>query len=124
MTKVQPTALLVEDDETQIEFFAAQLKRLGYTVTVAGDGMEALALCQANSYDLLVTDVRMPRLSGVSFLRNAIKFAPSMPPRIIVVTSLDDATVRRDVMEAGATCMLVKPIPAAQFEAAVRGTLS
>lgn len=115
------TALLVEDDETQIEYFSALLKRAGYEVTVAGDGMEALSLCQTQRFDLLVTDVRMPRLSGISFLRNAIKFAPSMPPRIVVVTSLDDSIIRRDAMDAGASAFLVKPVTAIQFEDAISG---
>ena len=117
-----PTALLVEDDETQVEYFSRLLTRYGYTVTVAGDGMEALALCQAQPYDLLVTDVRMPRLNGISFIRNALKFSPHVAPRIIVISAMDDNVIRRDAIDAGAALFLVKPVSAADFEAAVRGT--
>ena len=115
------TALLVEDDETQIEYFSRLLTRMGYVVSVAGDGMEALSLCQSAPFDLLVTDVRMPRLNGISFIRNALKFSQHAPPRIIVVTAMDDNVVRRDALDAGASKFLVKPVSVADFEAAVKG---
>ena len=109
------TALLVEDDQTQIEYFSNLLERLGYVVSIAADGMEALALCQASAFDLIVTDVRMPRLNGISFIRNALKFSSHLPPRIVVITAMDDRVIRRDALEAGAAACLVKPISAADF---------
>ena len=106
-------ALVVDDDEVVVQFFKICLTRLGYQVTTAGDGMAALDLCKERAFDVVLCDVRMPRLNGISFISNVKRLAPGSTKRIIVISSMDDRSVRTDAMAAGATAYLVKPVSAA-----------
>lgn len=105
-------ALVVDDDEVVVQFFKICLTRLGYQVTTAGDGMAALDLCKQRVFDVVLCDVRMPRLNGISFIRNVKRMAPGATNRIIVISSMDDRMVRADALAAGASAYLVKPVSA------------
>ncbi len=105
-------ALVVDDDEVVVQFFKICLTRLGYEVTMAGDGMAALDMCKERPFDVVLCDVRMPRLNGISFIRNVKRMAPGAASRIIVISSMDDRTVRADALAAGAEVYLVKPVSA------------
>jgi CheY-like chemotaxis protein len=112
-------ALIVDDDEVVVQFFKICLTRLGYQVTTAGDGMAALDLCKAQPFDVVLCDVRMPRLNGISFIRNVKRMAPGSTNRIIVISSMDDRTVRNDALAAGAESFLLKPVTAAALAGAL-----
>lgn len=106
-------ALVVDDDEVVVQFFKICLTRLGYEVTTAVDGMAALDLCRTRPFDVVLCDVRMPRLNGISFIRNVKRMAPGATSRIIVISSMDDRAVRADALAAGAEAYLLKPVSAA-----------
>jgi CheY-like chemotaxis protein len=110
-----PHALVVDDDVVIVEFLKAQLAKLGYAVTTAGDGMTALNLCREHTYELVLCDVRMPRLSGINFIQNVRRMANASVGRIIIISSMDDAKVTRDALEAGAEAYLVKPVSSAKL---------
>ncbi len=93
------------------------LTRLGYEVTAVGDGMAALELCKTRAFDLVVSDVRMPRLNGISFIKNVKRMAPGSTNRIIVVSSMDDRATRNEALAAGAEAFLIKPVSAATLTA-------
>jgi len=73
--------LVVDDEEQMRDLLAKVLERKGYQVSVCGDGAEALAFLERDPVDLVVTDVRMPGLSGMEALR-AIK---ELNPEIVVI---------------------------------------
>ncbi len=110
-----PHALVVDDDVVIVEFLKAQLAKLGYAVTTAGDGMTALNLCREHAYALVLCDVRMPRLSGINFIQNVRRMANASVGRIIIISSMDDSKVKRDALEAGAEAYLVKPVSSAKL---------
>ena len=112
---VPPHALVVDDDVVIVEFLKAQLAKLGYAVTTAGDGMTALNLCREHAYELVLCDVRMPRLSGINFIQNVRRMANASVGRIIIISSMDDSKVKRDALEAGAEAYLVKPVSSAKL---------
>ena len=112
-------ALVVDDDETMRDFLAMGLKKLGYAVVTAPDGMAALNLCSEHHFDLVVCDIRMPKLSGPSFLKNARNRAPQSVKRVIFVSSLADANMRREVAEVGGAALLSKPLTMAQLQQAI-----
>jgi DNA-binding response OmpR family regulator len=115
-------ALVIDDDEVIVEFLKAQLTKLGFAVTTAGDGMTALNLCREQAFDLVLCDVRMPRLSGINFIQNVRRIASASVGRIIMISSMDDNKVRRDALDAGASDFLVKPVSAAKLaEALAKG---
>jgi CheY-like chemotaxis protein len=61
--------LVVDDDGMMRSFFSAVLKEEGYTVEEAGGGKRGLEALARSDFDLVLTDLRMPDLSGVDFLR-------------------------------------------------------
>ena len=103
-------ALVVEDEEDARRYFVHCLQYLGFAVDTADNGMSALEMAAATDYDVIVCDVRLPKLSGTSFLANLVKRVPSAERRIVVVSSLDDSSVKRDALAAGACAYLVKPV--------------
>jgi CheY-like chemotaxis protein len=114
-------ALVVDDDETIRELLKLRLGSMGYEVTTAGDGLTALNLCIGTMFEVVICDVRMPRLSGISFLRNYKQKAPNSLTRIIMMSSLTDASIRADAASAGAIAFLEKPISFPSLIKAVRG---
>ena len=113
------TALVVDDDEDVQMFVVMALERLGFAVKTANDGMAALEMCQNEVFDLVMCDMRMPRLSGISFLKNVRMRAPLSAKRVVFLTSVDDTTVKREAIAAGAQDYLVKPINIARLAAVV-----
>ncbi|HEY2745043.1 MAG TPA: PAS domain S-box protein [Polyangia bacterium] len=117
------TVLLVEDDEAVRDFVELVLKRLGYRVLIAGDGLEALGVAAgfAGPIDLLLSDVVMPHMNGRELAR---RLAPSRPAMKVIHMSgyLGDAAEpapRDDVRSV----MLAKPFQREELARAVRQTL-
>ena len=118
--EVQKRALVVDDDTVMVEHASAVLRRAGYHVETAGDGMNALAMFRASHFDAVVCDIRMPKLSGISFLKN-LRLATESTCRVVMMSSLDDRTLMREALEAGAVAYLVKPASSKAILAAVTG---
>ncbi len=116
-------ALVVDDDDIIIVYVSAILSRIGYAVDTCSNGMTALEMFRANSYDAVVCDIRMPKLSGMSFLKN-LHLTPHSACRVVMFSSVVDATIRREAMAAGAVAVLPKPSKAAAIVEAVTGVAS
>lgn len=100
--------LLVDDSPIARATEAALVKALGHNVEEAQDGEEGYAKLQANSYDLLLTDVQMPRLDGFSLSRR-VKTNPQLAKTpVIILSSLASPEDKRRGMDAGADAYLVK----------------
>jgi two-component system chemotaxis sensor kinase CheA len=101
--------LLVADDSfTTRELIRTILQSAGYDVTTAVDGLDALDKLRADAYDLVVSDVEMPRVDGfqlTSRIRNDLGMA-ELP--VIIVTSLASETHKRRGLEVGAQAYIVK----------------
>lgn len=104
-------ALVVDDDATTVEFVSGILRKLGYHVESCCDGMTALNRFRVAPYDVVTIDMRMPRLSGISFLKN-LRLPPGSPHRIVVLSAMDDQKLRREASAAGAAAYLLKPATA------------
>lgn len=113
-------ALVVDDDATMVEYVSAVLRRAGYLVETAGNGLTALEMYRANPFDAVVCDIRMPKLSGNSFLKNLRLHAESTC-RVVLLSAMDDQTIRREALEAGAVAYLVKPASSKAIMEAVTG---
>ena len=100
--------LVVDDSITVREVERQMLARLGYDVETAVDGVDGFTQLKAGQFDLLVTDVDMPRMNGIEFvkaLRREPRFA-SLP--VAIVSYKDRAEDRAAGMEAGANAYLTK----------------
>ena len=116
----QKRALVVDDDSTIVEHVSAALRRAGYQVETAGDGLSALAMFRAGGFDAVVCDIRMPKLSGISFLKN-LRLTAQSSCRVVMLSSLDDRAIQREAIVAGAAAYLIKPALSKAIIEAVSG---
>ena len=116
----QKRALVVDDDSTMVEYVSAVLRRAGYHVETADNGLTALEMYRASTFDAVVCDIRMPKLSGTSFLRN-LRLTAQSTCRVVLLSAMDDQTVRREALEAGAVAYLLKPATSKAIVEAVTG---
>lgn len=76
--------LLAEDDASMREYLARALERVGYSVKAVGCGTEAMPLLEAESFDLLLTDIVMPEMDGIELAQKAGVLDPSI--RVMFIT--------------------------------------
>jgi PAS domain S-box-containing protein len=101
--------LVVDDEEAYRSLMAGHLKRKGFEVVKASDGKQALASLQESSFDVLVTDLMMPKMSGLDLLRQAKKLDPWL--EVIVITASGHVGNAVSAMrEDGAYDYLLKPL--------------
>jgi nitrogen regulation protein NR(I) len=100
--------VLIVDDELNIRrVLAAMLKREGYEVTTAADGEQALAVLQKTPVQVVVTDLVMPRLSGLELLQRVAAQYPDVPVIMITAHGTVDSAVA--ALKAGAFDYVTKP---------------
>jgi len=108
--KLDVSVLYVEDDATTRERFAAILSRQVREVRTAVDGEEGLAVYQSMHPDVVVSDIRMPRLDGLAMAKEIKRLHADA--RIILTTAFNDKEFLLDAIEAGVNGYIMKPIDA------------
>ncbi len=125
MTNTEPKArILVLDDEERIrKILGLQLEREGYEVKLLEKGEEAIAeLGNGQKYDLLISDIRMPGVTGMDVLDFAVEHIPLMP--VVMLTGVVDIETAVKVMRSGAFDYLVKPVTRKELIPAVDKALA
>ena len=84
--------LLAEDDTVMREYLTRALERSGYSVAAVDRGTAALPLLEAESFDLLLTDIVMPEMDGIELARLAGEMAPDM--RVMFITGFAAVTLK------------------------------
>ncbi len=103
--------ILVADDEVIMRNLILRiLESEGYQISMASTGEEALGLMEENKYDLLLTDVKMPGMTGFDLLKNVKNRWPDMA--VIVMTGYGDAYTVKEALLMGADEYLSKPFKA------------
>jgi DNA-binding response OmpR family regulator len=120
MSNNQQSILVVEDEATLRETLAYNLKREGYDIVSTGDGGEALELARENEFDLIVLDVMLPTLDGLSIVRILRK---EQRTPIILLTARSGEVDRILGLETGADDYVVKPFSLGELLARVRAVL-
>jgi len=108
----QPCRLLVvEDDVALTELLVEYLKDFDYVVTVCHDGKTALNLLERKKFDLILSDIMLPDISGLLILQTVLKKTSSNPAQSIVVlmTGFSDIGDAIDFVEQGAYDIIYKP---------------
>ena len=100
--------LVVDDSVNTREIEKSILEAYGYRVTIAGDGMEALEMAGETKYDLVITDVEMPRLDGFSLTERLRSDDAYKDVPIIIVTSREKDEDKRRGISVGANAYIVK----------------
>jgi two-component system NtrC family response regulator len=99
--------LFIDDDRAGREVALFNLRKAGYEVTAASDGQEGLAAFSPEKFDLVVTDVKMPGLSGIDVLRRVRSQSPDIP--VLVITAFGNVETAVEAMKAGAYDFIGKP---------------
>jgi two-component system copper resistance phosphate regulon response regulator CusR len=111
--------LLVVDDEPRIVSFVSRaLAAEGFGVDSAHDGVRALELVRARPYELVILDLLLPGLDGVSVLRGIMESRPEQ--RVLVLSALSDVESKVQCLDLGASDYVAKPFSLAELIARVR----
>ncbi len=101
-------SILVVDDESIVRVSCKRiLEPEGFLVDLAADGYEAIELIKKQSYDIIITDLKMPKMDGLEVLQWIKKNSPAS--KVIVITGFSTPEIAERSVEAGATKYLEKP---------------
>ncbi len=103
-----PTVLVVDDNRDHTQALTKVFERAGYSVCTAYDGQEALRLLMERPFDLVITDLRMPRMNGTDLLRNIRTLSPNIA--VIILTAFGEWTTYIDAMNCGCLDYVNKPV--------------
>ncbi|MEX3072360.1 response regulator [Vibrio alginolyticus] len=111
--------LVVDDSETIRHVVASVLREHGFSVLEAEDGVDALSHCNGQKIHLVISDLNMPNMDGIGFVREmktrqGYRFTP-----VIILTTENSAEKRAEGKSAGAAGWMVKPFDAARVLSAV-----
>lgn len=101
--------LVVDDDAMVLESIAHTLGNEGYDVVIANDGFKALEIIENHRMDLIISDIMMPHLSGITLLGLLKQFYSKQIP-VILISSLDKGEIIVSALGLGANDFMVKPI--------------
>jgi two-component system response regulator PilR (NtrC family) len=107
MTTQTGDILIVDDERSMREFLGIYLRREGYRIEAAAGGKEAIAALKARAFDLVITDLRMPDVDGLTILAQAKQLHPDT--EVVVVTAFSTTETAIAAMKAGAQDYLTKP---------------
>jgi CheY-like chemotaxis protein/HPt (histidine-containing phosphotransfer) domain-containing protein len=118
--------LLVEDNPDALKFFTEILKVAGYRVDAVRDGADAIEKTTHARYDLIATDLEVPKLSGFDLIRE-VRAREASDGRdatpILVLTAQDRIDVRAKVLELGGTAFVAKPVRSRELVTTVRSLI-
>jgi CheY-like chemotaxis protein len=120
--KQREQILVVDDDLDSRQAIAEVLQIAGHTVEMAANGFEALQMAARRWPDLVVTDLQMPGLNGIEFIRRLHLFAPTVP--VVLATGVEDTKNLLTAAAAyGAVACLRKPMNVDDLLWTIDGTL-
>lgn len=114
--------LLVEDHRSLSELLEEQFSRAGYIVDAASTGADALSAIRRVEYDVMILDLGLPKMDGITVLKSVRTSADSALP-VIILTARDDVESRIEGLNEGADDYVAKPFDWGELEARVRAVL-
>lgn len=113
--------LIAEDDVTIQSGIGAALRGAGHSVSVASDGAHADLLLKTESFDLLVLDLGLPKLDGITVLKRLRARKQQLP--VLILSARDTTLERIEGLDSGADDYMTKPFDLSEFDARVRALL-
>ncbi|MFH0731108.1 MAG: sigma-54 dependent transcriptional regulator [Pseudomonadota bacterium] len=113
--------LVVDDEERMRHLLSIMLERRGYKVTQAKDGQDALEKIRATPFDLVITDIKMPRLGGVELLKEIQSL--DIPCPTVFITAFATVSSAVEIMRLGAVDYITKPFEEERILLMVERTL-
>lgn len=115
------TILIIEDDQRVSELIQRGLEEQGFVPTLAYDGLSGKKLALQNNYDLIITDIILPKMDGIDVCRQIRLSKPDIP--IIMLTALGTTDDKVEGFDAGADDYLVKPFEMRELLVRIRALL-
>ena len=112
--------LVVDDSSSVRQVVGIALKSAGYDVIEAVDGKDALSKLTGQKVHLIISDVNMPNMDGITFVKEVKKLANYKFTPIIMLTTESDESKKREGQAAGAKAWVVKPFKPEQMLGAVQ----
>ncbi len=113
--------LVVDDEESMCQYLSILLGKEGYKVTTAGSGAEALALMEKQPFDVVLSDIQMPKVDGIQLLKGIKAVDPETP--VIMLTAYASEQSAIDAVNLGAYSYLQKHCKNDEIKVAVRNAL-
>jgi two-component system chemotaxis response regulator CheY len=107
--------LTVDDSTSMRQMVKATLQSAGYGVVEAADGQEALEFARANAVDLVISDVNMPRMDGITLVSQLRSLPGYRLTPLLLLTTESSQEKKQEGKRAGATGWIVKPFNPAQL---------
>lgn len=101
--------LTVDDSATMRNMLRATLSEAGYEVIQAEDGVEGMKVADGQFFDLIITDINMPNMDGLTFIERLRERSSHKSTPILVLTTENEPEKKARARKAGATGWLVKP---------------
>ena len=114
--------LLVEDDEDIAEMMLFSLEGMGFQVEAAGDGVEAIEKLSAREFDMVVSDLKMPRMDGFGLAKHIRESFEKLP--MLLVTGFAEGDVREKALTLGVSSVMEKPTDFEMLESEMQKTWS
>lgn len=111
--------LVVDDSKTIRHVVASTLRENGFTVLEAEDGVDALSHCNGQKIHLVISDLNMPNMDGIGFVREMKKIASYKFTPVIILTTETCEHKQAEGKSAGAKAWVIKPFDADRMLAAV-----
>ena len=101
--------LLVEDDVFVSDIYSRELKKGGYEVVIAGDGLEGVEMAKADKFDLILLDIMMPKKTGIDVLKDVrVPGFLNKDTAVYLLTNLGQGSIIKQAIEIGAQGYLLK----------------
>lgn len=114
--------LIVDDDQAMRLALSESLESCGYDIGTAENGKEALDIFNKRKFDLVVTDMKMPEMTGIEVLQGVKKLSHDIP--VILITAYGTVNTAVEAMKEGAAEFIMKPFSLDDLEAVVKNVLS
>lgn len=105
---MKPQVLVVEDDRSMCELLELGLGRCGFSVHWTTEPTQVLDLLRQRDFNVVVTDIKMPKLSGIDLTRQILNRWPELP--VVVITAFGSIDSADAAMRAGAYDFVTKPL--------------
>ena len=116
-----PRILIVDDEKDILKAISRSLRSSGYTIETASSAQDAIRLMEAQAFDLVLTDIRMPGMSGIDLIRHLSRLYPKT--LYIVMTGHGDVDIAVEAMKIGAFDFMQKPIDYRSLRIAIESAL-
>ncbi len=123
MPKKAAHVLVIDDEESIRDGCSQILARMGHQAESAGDGLAGLEMAKTGRFDLILLDIRMPKIDGLDILRT-LKKELNIPSKVIIITGFGTIQLAVEAMRLGAGNFITKPFDAAELKKAVNDCLA